>query len=92
MSTTKPIMDLGEAIVVLDILSKHWTFQCENAKEERRGYSVKVWADGRRFTVQRQMKIDALNAAIDRIRHPETKPRKRNTDEKPASRLRLVHP
>ena len=87
---TKHIMDVGEAIVVLDLLSKHWTFQCENANDQRRGYSVKVWADGRRFTVQRTMKIDALNAAINRIRNPKAKSRKRNTGQKSIPRLRLV--
>ena len=89
-TTTRTIMDLSEAIVVLDMLAKHWTFQCENTNGLRRGYSVKVWVKGRRFTVQRRWKIDALNTAINRIRDLGARPDKINAYQKAVPNLKLV--
>lgn len=59
-------MDLDNAIATLGIACKHWRLQCENNKGKR-WHSVTVWADGKRFTVNRRVPIDAVNAALKRI-------------------------
>lgn len=61
-------MTLDKAIPLLDRLAtKHWNLQAENDGNRRR-FSCTVWSGGRRFSVERPTPIDAVNAAIDKIK------------------------
>ncbi len=61
MNDTDPLMLM---LHQLDSQAKHWTLKTMNREGARKSYECKVWAFGKRFSVQGPTPLTAINRAL----------------------------